>query len=97
MWHDTNRRWPRKRAQDQKRFSMMSTPLNEPYSGASSEQSPVLAHLQLFMVMRTLALLSIAAAVSVAHGQKPKPAPVTAAAQSPICFPTNKSNRCSIG
>ena len=39
------------------------------------------------MAMRTLALLSIAAAVSVAHGQKPKPAPATAVAQSPDLLP----------
>ena len=37
--------------------------------------------------MRTLALLSIAAAVSIAHGQKPKPAPATAVAQSPDLLP----------
>ena len=39
------------------------------------------------MAMRTLALLSIAAAVSIAHGQKPKPAPATAVAQSPDLLP----------
>jgi len=37
--------------------------------------------------MRTLALLSIAAAVSIAHGQKLKPAPATAVAQSPDLLP----------
>ncbi len=39
------------------------------------------------MAMRTLALLSIAAAVSAAHGQKPKSLPATAAAQSSDLLP----------
>jgi len=39
------------------------------------------------MVMRTLALLSIAAAVSVAHSQKPKPATANAASQSSDLLP----------
>jgi uncharacterized protein (DUF1800 family) len=39
------------------------------------------------MVMRTLALLSVAAVVSVAHAQKPKPATTTAASQNSDLLP----------
>ena len=85
MGHDRrNRRWPvGGRARPRSVRKAISNALNEPGSGASSEQLPILGPSPIgSWLMRTLAVLSIAAAVSVAHGQKPKPAPATAAAQS---------------